>query len=51
MQTSFLATYQTHSPLDLAFITPARKLTNSRGKNIHRYASVKVNSIISVEPE
>ena len=49
MQSIPPATYQTDSPLELAFIDPARKLTKSRGKNIHRYASAKMNTIISVE--
>ena len=49
MQSIPPATYQTDCPLELAFIDPARKLTKSRGKNIHRYASAKMNTIISVE--
>ncbi|MCW8330273.1 Tn7 transposase TnsA N-terminal domain-containing protein [Photobacterium sp. SDRW27] len=35
--------------LNNAFIEPARNLTKSRGKNIHRYASVKMNHRVSVE--
>lgn len=28
--------------LESAFVTPARNLTKSRGKNIHRYVSAKM---------
>lgn len=28
--------------LENAFVTPARNLTKSRGKNIHRYVSAKM---------
>ncbi|WP_058120174.1 TnsA endonuclease N-terminal domain-containing protein [Photobacterium kishitanii] len=49
MQPSPATTYQTDSPLEFAFTHSARKLTKSRGKNIHRYVSIKMNTIISVE--
>ncbi|MFA0415423.1 TnsA endonuclease N-terminal domain-containing protein [Vibrio renipiscarius] len=35
--------------LESAFTTPARNLTKSRGKNIHRFASVKMGHRVSVE--
>ncbi|HBC3930423.1 TPA: TnsA endonuclease N-terminal domain-containing protein [Vibrio parahaemolyticus] len=35
--------------LDNAFHNPARKLTKSRGKNIHRYASAKMGKRVTVE--
>jgi len=35
--------------LENAFHNPARKLTKSRGKNIHRYASVKMGKRVTVE--
>ncbi|MGI2175700.1 TnsA endonuclease N-terminal domain-containing protein [Shewanella ulleungensis] len=35
--------------LESAFYEPARNLTKSRGKNIHRYASTKMGQRISVE--
>ncbi len=35
--------------LNYAFIEPARNLTKSRGKNIHRYSSVKMGKRVSVE--
>jgi hypothetical protein len=35
--------------LDSAFDSPARNLTKSRGKNIHRYASAKMGKRVTVE--
>jgi len=35
--------------LESAFATPARNLTKSRGKNIHRYVSVKMGKRVTVE--
>lgn len=35
--------------LDLAFTKPARSLTKSRGKNIHRFVSAKMGKRITVE--
>ncbi|ELB2199315.1 TnsA endonuclease N-terminal domain-containing protein [Vibrio parahaemolyticus] len=35
--------------LENAFHNPARKLTKSRGKNIHRYASAKMGKRVTVE--
>ncbi len=35
--------------LESAFNTPARNLTKSRGKNIHRYVSVKMGKRVTVE--
>ncbi|WMN89736.1 TnsA endonuclease N-terminal domain-containing protein [Vibrio parahaemolyticus] len=35
--------------LNNAFYSPARKLTKSRGKNIHRYASAKMGKRVTVE--
>ncbi|RQW65143.1 TnsA endonuclease N-terminal domain-containing protein [Vibrio viridaestus] len=35
--------------LESAFATPARNLTKSRGKNIHRFASAKMGKRITVE--
>ncbi len=35
--------------LEQAFHNPARKLTKSRGKNIHRFASVKMGKRVTVE--
>ncbi|OLQ81713.1 hypothetical protein BIT28_02280 [Photobacterium proteolyticum] len=46
---SSLSPYQTSTVLEQAFIHPARNLTKSRGKNIHRYTSVKMKNTISVE--
>ncbi|ELA8173184.1 TnsA endonuclease N-terminal domain-containing protein [Vibrio alginolyticus] len=39
----------TISALEQAFDTPARNLTKSRGKNIHRFTSAKMGKRISVE--
>lgn len=49
MITSPLSRYQISNALEQAFISPARILTKSRGKNIHRYASIKMRTIVSVE--
>lgn len=35
--------------LESAFDTPARNLTKSRGKNIHRYVSAKMGKRVTVE--
>ncbi|MDF2155307.1 hypothetical protein [Vibrio sp. CAU 1672] len=35
--------------LERAFQTPARNLTKSRGKNIHRFASSKMGKRVTVE--
>ncbi len=35
--------------LEQAFHNPARKLTKSRGKNIHRFASAKMGKRVTVE--
>ncbi len=35
--------------LETAFDTPARNLTKSRGKNIHRYVSAKMGKRVTVE--
>ncbi|MFD2018040.1 hypothetical protein ACFSJQ_25335 [Vibrio olivae] len=35
--------------LNNAFNNPARNLTKSRGKNIHRYASAKMGKRVTVE--
>ncbi|MCU8110947.1 hypothetical protein M2H39_17185 [Vibrio vulnificus] len=34
--------------LESAFVTPARNLTKSRGKNIHRYVSAKMGKRVTV---
>ncbi|MGR5151015.1 Tn7 transposase TnsA N-terminal domain-containing protein [Photobacterium swingsii] len=44
----FLSTH-TLSALENAFDTPARNLTKSRGKNIHRYVSAKMGKRVTVE--
>lgn len=49
MPMSYLSSYQLFNALEKAFTCPARSLTKSRGKNIHRYASIKMRCIISVE--
>ncbi|HIF9138201.1 TPA: TnsA endonuclease N-terminal domain-containing protein [Photobacterium damselae] len=46
---SSLLTPSTISALEHAFDTPARNLTKSRGKNIHRFASAKMGKRITVE--
>lgn len=35
--------------LENAFVTPARNLTKSRGKNIHSYVSAKMRKRVTVE--
>ncbi|MGF1761659.1 TnsA endonuclease N-terminal domain-containing protein [Photobacterium sagamiensis] len=49
MSTTLFPSPEVLDALNDAFTTPARNLTKSRGKNIHRFASAKMGRRVSVE--